>query len=206
MVVNHGVSVPRRTRRQIRTLLHLLDVRGDEAALRIVKGWTKAAFRQKPSKDLAQSIRGKISFVDWIDEKTTGHVIDSYRRGYPNLREIMPRSRESVSFRALTEGDTDALHLEAALKTLQRSGEFLNLKPRFKNYSGDNGDEDLLATLQRIAKSDVGELTIGIFDCDNAILMRRLSVEPGDFHPLSDSVFCFFLAPPGAESPSSILH
>jgi RNA-directed DNA polymerase len=93
----------------------------------------------------------------------------------------------------MTEGDTDILHLQAALKSFQSNGNYLHISPSFRNYSGDKGDADLWETLLRIAKSNVSELTIGIFDCDNLPFMKAKSVDPGEKFKLGEMVYAFFL-------------
>lgn len=104
---------------------------------------------------------------------------DALRRNFPSLASLMPISNDGVSFRIMAEGPTDLLHLEAALDYLRKSGGFLDVRPRFQNFLGDVGDSELWETLLRIAKADVNELTIGVFDCDSPAFMKKTSLVPG---------------------------
>lgn len=196
LVVNRNVSAPRAWRRQLRVLLHVLDRHGEEAGLTIVNAWPRSIRRNTAPGSLRRLIVGKANFARWLDCRSTTGFVESLHRGYPRLRGSLPRVAAPRLFRLMTEGDTDALHLASALRNLQASGEFVDLAPKFKNYSGDKGDADLLATLYRIAKADVDELTIGVFDCDNPKIMKQLSVDPGGFARLGRMVYAFFLAPP----------
>lgn len=196
LVVNRGVSISREWRRQVRVMLHLTRRVGTDSALEIVSGWERPALRNTGAASMKQFLRGKINYSHYIDLVGRRKFTSSLYRSYPTLRYLMPELAEPVSMRVMTEGATDLLHIEAALRAFQSKGEFKELRPRFRNFSGDSGDAELMETLLRIARSDVHELTIGVFDCDNAEFLRRRGLEIGSFLRLGEKVYAACLAPP----------
>lgn len=179
LVVNKRVGMPRRWRRQLRVLLHLVSSRGIDGAGSIASKWTSPTASRQGFKSLAQVIRGKANFSKHLDQLTGGTFSSTLFRNYPAARSLIPRPIDGVQFRLMGEGETDLLHIEAALEALQQSGEFYDLAPRFKNFEGNKGDVELLKTLERIANSDIPELTIGVFDCDNSKTLSQLRLAPG---------------------------
>lgn len=196
LVVNKGVSTPSRWRDQLRSSLHVIDKYGEAAGVEIISGWTSGFFRKEPG-DVLRTIRGKLGYLKWIDKVANHLATDALRRNFPSLASLMPISNDGVSFRIMAEGPTDLLHLEAALDYLRKSGGFLDVRPRFQNFLGDVGDSELWETLLRIAKADVNELTIGVFDCDSPAFMKKTSLVPGGNIQLGPRVYAFCLAPPG---------
>lgn len=199
LVVNRGVSMPRKWKRQLRVLLHTLGKNGDEEGLKIVADWARPATRNRPVKSLKSLVSGKANFAAWLDSRSGTSFIDSLHRSYPKVRNVLSRIKPSTSLRLMTEGDSDALHLEAAIRHFHANGEYLDIDPVFRNYQGDKGDEDLWETLLRIAKFDVDELTIAIFDCDNPGFMKKKAMAVGGFHPLGRRVFAMCLGRPDFE-------
>lgn len=195
LVVNRRVRTPRRWRRQLRVLLHLVSKYSEKKAAKIAAGWSRPSASRRGFISLPQVIRGKTNYAQFIDRVAGGTFAEALFRNYPTSRSLIPRPLGGVRFRLLAEGKTDLLHLEVALKALQRSGKFYDLSPRYRNFDGDKGDVELYKTLQRIAKSDIPELTIGVFDCDNSKLMSTLGLQPGEFERLGASVYALCLAP-----------
>jgi len=99
----------------------------------------------------------------------------------------------------MTEGNSDAIHLQAALRYFQEQGEYSELIPRFENYPGDKGDVDLMETLKRIAKANIEELVVGIFDCDNLPFMKSYAVTSGKTVRLGRMVYAAFLCAPAED-------
>jgi len=196
LVVNDRVGMPKVWRRQLRVILHLLSKHKDEQGLEIVSSWKRMGFRNKPIESLAHVVRGKTQFAHWLDKRSGSSFVAALHRSYPALKELMPRIAPSLAFRIMTEGDSDALHLQAALNHFHGLGEFFDLKPRFENYPGDKGDMDLLETLKRIAKANIDELVIGLFDCDNLSFMKSHASKSGGTVRLGSRVYAIFLAHP----------
>lgn len=194
IVVNDGISIPREWRRQLRTMLFLQKKHGNEQAQKIIYEWSKNAIRSRES-EIQKIISGKLSYLYQVDKFTGKEITRSFAKSYPGQISFIKEGMAKVEFRLLSEGPTDLLHIEAAMQHFHSQDQFLTLRPRYKNFSGDNGDMDVMETLRRISKSDIPELTIGVFDCDNQALMKRLSVNPGDSVQIGDNVFAIFLAP-----------
>lgn len=194
LVVNKGVSLPRVWRRQLRVLLHLVNKHGEDRAGEVVAGWGKRGLRGDFT-SISQVIRGKANFAQHVDKRCGRMFSESLFRCYPEQRGLLPRPIGGVAFRVMSEGKTDLLHLEAAHSRFLERGEFGQLRPRFLNFAGDVGDVELMKTLLRIAKSEIPELTIGVFDCDSPKFMRDNSLAPGSFVRLGQSVYAVCLAP-----------
>ena len=196
LVVNDGASLPRKWRRQLRTILHLLQNNSIEKATEIVSAWASPSASRKGFRSIEQVVRGKTYFAQHVDKRCDRKFSESIYRRYAPLRNLMPRPLNGFKFRVLTEGKTDLLHLDAACKWFQSQGEFTDLRPRFANFHGEVGDVELMKTLERIAKSDIPELAIGIFDCDNEKFMKQEGLTPGCFRQLGSSVYALCLAAP----------
>lgn len=200
LVVNQGVSLPREWRRQLRVLLHMTRKHGAGRAAEIAASWERPPASRQGFRSLEQVIRGKSHFAQFVDQRCERGFSDSLFRSYESLRSLLPRPLAGVPLRLMAEGKTDLLHLEAAFRELSSAGEFSHLRPRFVNFSGETGDIELLKTLRRIAKSDIPELTIGIFDCDNPKFMKKEGLSAGEYVQLGSNVFALCLAePPGLE-------
>ena len=196
LVVNDGAALPRKWRRQLRTILHLLENNSAERTTEIVNAWATPSASRKGFGSIEQVVRGKTYFAQHIDKRCNRKFSESIYRRYAPLRNLMPRPLNGFKFRVLTEGKTDLQHLDAACNWFQSQGEFTDLRPRFANFHGDVGDVELMKTLERIAKSDIPELAIGIFDCDNEKFMKQEGLAPGCFRQLGSSVYALCLAAP----------
>lgn len=196
LVVNDGPALPRKWRRQLRTLLHLIENNSIEKASEIVAAWACPPASRKNFYSIEQVVRGRTNFAQYVDKRCGHKFSESVYRSYASLRNLMPRPLNGFKFRVLTEGKTDLLHLDAAFRWFQSQGEFTYLQPRFANFHGEVGDVELMKTLERIAKSDIPELAVGFFDCDNEKFMKQEGLSPGCFRQLGSSVYALCLAPP----------
>ncbi|WP_081274877.1 reverse transcriptase domain-containing protein [Xanthomonas graminis] len=201
LVVNEGISIPRRWKRQLRTILHIRSKFDDSRSTEIVNSWSSPqASRSGKVTSIDEVIKGKASYAKHIDRISGRGVVESLHRGYPSLNELLPRVRPEFPVRIMTEGATDLIHLDAALQKYEKQLDFFNISIKLHNYLGDTGDVDVLSTLRRIAKVDVDELTIGLFDCDNSKLMKEISLNPGSYVRLGRMVFAAALAPPNSST------
>lgn len=200
LIVNDGVSLPRRWRRQVRALLHLVKKYGEEKANLIGAEWATPPASRQPFSSVGQVIRGKAYYAHYVDRRTGRTFSDSLFRSYPAQRKLLPNPLDGISFRLMAEGKTDLLHLEAAHRALKAAGAFVHMRPRFVDFQGSTGDRELLKTLHRIANSDIPELTVGVFDCDNQSLMQEAGLSPGKIAQIGRRVFAMCLAPTEALS------
>lgn len=197
LIVNSHVNVPRQWMRQLRTLLHLRSRMEDAQATEIANTWARPqASRKGVTESIDHLIRGKASFAAYIDSRSGTRHIASLHRGYPKLRQMLPRMNPSFPVRIMAEGPTDLLHLEAALRHCSDRIDFSNVALRLHNYQGDVGDVDMIKTLHRINKVDVEELTIGIFDHDNPSFLKEISLNEGSHVRLGRMVFAACLSRP----------
>lgn len=198
LVVNDGVSLPRWWRRQLRVLLHLMKRYGDEKAGEIAATWTNPSASRQRFTSIEQLIRGKTHYARHIDFRCGRVYSEALFRAYPEQRRLLPRPLNGTPVRLMAEGKTDLLHIEAAYRFLHKNSEFAHIRPRFVGFPGDTGDVELMKTLGRIAKANIDELTIGIFDCDNPKFMAENGLSPGGYVQLGSHVFAACLAPPEA--------
>ena len=197
LIVNDGVSIPRAWRRQLRALLHLRSKLDEVSATAAINTWSSPpASRQGLSVSVDSLIRGKASFASYIDRRSGTNHVASLHRGYPKLRGMLPRIAPTFPVRIMAEGQTDLIHLEAALDHFSDRLDLSDINLRLHNYQGDGGDNEMLHTLRRIANVDVEELTIGIFDYDNPKLLKDLSLNEGGHVRLGRMVFAACLARP----------
>lgn len=197
LVVNRGVSVPRRWRGELRSSLHVISKYGEVRGAEIISQWNSGFFRGDSGNAL-RTIKGKLNYLDWIDRVARRSAISALRRQFPSLGALMPRPQGGVPFRVMAEGPTDLLHLKAAFDRFRDEGLFFDILPRFQNFSGDVGDSELWETLRRIAKADVHELTVGIFDCDSPDFLKKSSLVPGGHVQIGERVYAFCLAAPNS--------
>ena len=197
LVVNRGVSVPRRWKDELRSSLHVVSKYGELRGAEIISQWNSGFFRGDGSNAL-RTIKGKLNYLDWIDRVARRSAIGALRRQFPSLGTLMPRPRGRIPFRVMAEGPTDLLHLKAAFDRFRDDGHLFDILPRFQNFSGDVGDSELWETLRRIAKADVHELTVGIFDCDSPAFLRKSSLAPGGHVQVGEKVYAFCLAAPNS--------
>ena len=195
LVVNKGVSIPRRWKRQLRSALHVATRYGVAKSQDITQSWAPSFYRNGSS-DFEQAIRGKIRYVHWVDRVAGRKVTYALHRNYPEVRGYIPRLKPAFPVRIMSEGESDLLHMEAALRSFNSGGKYLDLSPRFLNVLGGGGDVELWKTLQRIAKVDVEELTIGVFDCDNVPFLTKYVLGPGAYVKLGPMVYAICLEPP----------
>jgi RNA-directed DNA polymerase len=193
LVVNSGVSIAKAWKRRLRSCLHLVSRLGPEKAAEIVSHWLPSFYRANSSR-FEQSLRGKLRHVRWVDRKAGRDVVRALYRNYPMIRTYLPKMEAKFSVRLMSEGESDLLHLEAAYRHFNAAGKYQEFKPKFLNFLGGKGDNELWQTLIRIAKVDVDELTIGVFDCDNPAFMAKNGLAPGCHVRLGRMVFAICLS------------
>jgi RNA-directed DNA polymerase len=196
LIVNNGVSTPRKWRRQMRVVMSLLERYSDKKATEIVSDWSRPVSRRPKIESLEKIARGKIGHAHWIDEKASRDFVRSLFRGYPSLRGLLPRLGPSIPFRVMSEGPTDLNHLKAAFDYFHAKGAFLELQPKLLNFRGDTNDSSLWASLQKVANVGIDALVVGIFDCDAHDFLKKNGLEPGEYTRLHRNVYAVCLAPP----------
>lgn len=201
LVVNEGISMPRFWRRQLRVMLHLASKRKRDDLAALFNDWKFERNRVAPISDGGQVIRGKAGFARWLDrvsgaDERRSSFFRSIHRQYPKARDLLPIPGHKVRARVVAEGISDQGHLRAALRYYQQQGKFRALELEFLNFSGDNGDQEVLATIRRLVKANVPQLTIGLFDSDNEKFLKEIGLSAGKFLSYSDYVYVAVLGSP----------
>ena len=171
LVVNTSVNVPREYRRHLRAVLHIWSRYGEEDAESAFKranpnrNWPP----EKPPAEFRLIIRGQLQHLG---------AVRGYDRVYQQLAKLLtacdpsftptapaiPRQGEIVF---ATEGPSDPLHLEAALRELRTGGAFRELDLRAVSHQPPKNDEQLWRWLNRQAEVPNRIPHLGLFDHDS---------------------------------------
>jgi RNA-directed DNA polymerase len=110
----------------------------------------------------------------------------------------LPKKAPAGSVHVFTEGKTDSKHLQAALASLQRTGQFVELAIHFDEREDATGDKALLQRCQSLANAtSLPTPHIHIFDRDNAEIVRKVEPEGGGkFRDWGNNVYSFAIPPP----------
>jgi RNA-directed DNA polymerase len=76
LLVNNGVTMPRAWKRQLRTLVHLLNERGQDGAQQVLNDWGASSFRKGNPSDIGAMVEGKRNFLAWLDEMNRARTIE----------------------------------------------------------------------------------------------------------------------------------
>ena len=206
LVTNRFPNVPRAYVRQIRAMLHAWEKFGHEAAEKEYYEKYPSKKHRNPSKSrppFRQVVKGKIQFLGMVRGKTDR----LYIRYWNQLVKLAPHFGPTLSLpdnlpvdsvRIFTEGKTDRKHIEAALTSLQRAGEYLTLKVLFDDKEDAIGDKELLRRCESLANAvSLPTPHIYIFDRDNLEVVRRVQpVGGGRFRDWGNNVYSFAIPTP----------
>jgi RNA-directed DNA polymerase len=196
LVANEKVGMPREWRRQLRVLLHLREKHGPEAAMKIVKTWSRNSVRRRGATSVDPLISGKAGFAYHLERSRTPSFTLSLFRAYPGAREIIANPYESFPVSLYTEGKTDGAHLMSAHRFFKTVGKFSKLNISLANDRVISGSPDLLSHMARLSKTNPNQLTVGVLDCDEPALMAREGLEPGGFKRLGGAIYVMCLGRP----------
>lgn len=172
LTANRFPNVNRKLVRQIRAMLHAWKKFGLEKAeeeyFKRYDNRYRHPEQQKPSfKDI---LVGKISFIGMVRGRTN----QIYKKLYFKVRDLDPTIKMKIGLEGvpfiITEGSSDWKYLKAALKALQKNGEFLNLNMEFSEYENFMGSQELLKICKEIRLRPQPRINILIFDRDLKII------------------------------------
>jgi len=197
VIVNERVNVPREYSRHLRAVLHIWQKYGEPDAQAAFERASKARNwpPDKPAPEFRLVIRGQLQYLG---------AVRGYDRVYQRLAQILatcdpgfvpstPRRPEPGIVVYATEGPSDPVHLEAALRAHASRGEFKELDLRQVSHSPPKNDDQLWRWLQD--RKDVPNQVphLGIFDCDSSYAENLGS---DGWQHLGNGVVAMALAPP----------
>ena len=205
LVTNRFPNVPRTYVRQIRAMLHAWERFGHEAAEKeyYEKYSSKHHDPLKSHPPFRQVVRGKIQFLGMVRGKTD----KLYIRYWNQLVKLAPDYGPPLTFpervslggvMIFTEGKTDRKHIQAALTSLQRNGEFIDLVINFDPNQEAIGDKELLKRCESLSNAvSLPTPHIYIFDRDNVEVVRKVQPEGGSrFRDWGKNVYSFAIPIP----------
>lgn len=172
IVVNGRLNVPREYTRHLRAVLYVWDRYGEtDAAAAFARAMpVRNAPPGKPAADFRQVVRGQLQYM--------GYVRD-YDRVYQRLAAILAANDTSFTPTApkrpnpgdviyATEGPSDPLHIDAALRAMRARKDFNELDLRRVSHDVPKNDDQLWKWLNR--RKLVGNRVphLGLFDSDSS--------------------------------------
>lgn len=190
-VVNEKVNVPRDYVRHLRNLLFIWAKYGEAAAEQAFHraGWHANWPPGKPGPDFRRSIQGQVQHVGAIKGwnnpvyRTLAAALDSVDEDY------LPRPEEpsGEGVHVYTEGESDALHLRAALGYFHALGDFLDLNLLINNESPRGGDAELKRHCEALSAVPLPHVSACIFDRDNPQILRKVLPDADADYALFDN-------------------
>lgn len=175
LVVNAGAQMPRRWRREGRSICHLIQSVGDEAAAEAIFTWRRKRVAKKPTSGRV-ILKGRTSFHAELDKKSGKSYGSALLRSYPRLSESIVSTWNLAPIHLITEGKTDLRFIKCAYSRLRERGMFAGLNLEFSDRpaseSGFGGDS-LHRFLREIVSYNVTKLTVGLFDYDDSTIISR---------------------------------
>ena len=197
IVVNERLNVPREYARHLRAALYIWDRYGEtEAAAAFERAMpVRNTPPGKPPPDFRQVIRGQLQYL--------GYVRD-YDRIYQRLAAILaandtsftpiaPKRPDPGDVIYATEGPSDPLHIDAALRAMRARKAFNELDLRRVSHDVPKNDDQLWKWLNR--RKLVGNHVphLGLFDSDSSYAEE---IGPTGWVHLGNAVVAVTIAPP----------
>ncbi|ANB74918.1 hypothetical protein AYM40_20930 [Paraburkholderia phytofirmans OLGA172] len=172
LTVNEKVNLGREYVKELRAILYACRKFGVEAAKErfMASHYGKNVPPGKAAPAFAEIIRGRVMYVGRIKGYSSRAFL-ALARGMPILDPNFRVPEEHAAPRAylFTEGVTDYLHLDAALKRFRKAGEFADVTVEWDDHTKREqmGDKRLLQICDDIAKGPKQDrLCIFVFDRD----------------------------------------
>ncbi len=206
LTVNKFANVNRKLIRQIRAMLHALEVYGLESASNefIEKYDNKHRVEFNPEVSFFNVLRGKIEFVGMVrgqDNKVYLNFRNKLSDLFPDLvgkkefpkEEMVDSCKDVVIF---TEGETDWRHIDASFKTLQAAGLFSGKNLEIIENHEKVGGAKLLSMCKHYMLKKHPHPTFFIFDRDDAKILKDVVVSGEDWKVWGNNVFSVVLPVP----------
>lgn len=196
LVVNERVNVPREYTRHLRAALHIWSTYSEEDA----KASFENAFERrnwpegKNAPEFRLVIRGQLQYLGAVRgyDRIYQRLAAVLARCDPTFTPSSPRWPKAGDVVFVTEGPSDPLHLEAALRAFRAGNEFTELNLRQVSHRPPKNDDQLWAWLQRQKDAPNRIPHVGIFDADSKYIK---SVGPQGWQHLGNGVVAVVLAP-----------
>jgi RNA-directed DNA polymerase len=171
LVVNERLNVPREYSRHLRAVLHIWAKYGHDDA--------RAAFERavgtrnwppgKAPPAFRLVIRGQLQYLGGVRGydrvyQRLARVLATCDPSFTPSAPIVPESGDVVY---ATEGPSDPLHVEAALRAFRANGEFKELNLRAVSHKPPKNDTQLWEWLQRAKDVPNRIPSLGLFDSDS---------------------------------------
>lgn len=215
LVVNRTVNVPRAYIRDIRNLLHIWERHGQDAAEAAYDRAHPAMNRPpgKPPSQFTEQIRGRVQHVGGVkgwQDSVYRHLADRLAgldSEYAEMRAHhirrsraprRPRARHNsrVDLYICTEGESDVLHLKAAIAHFHRRNEYRELRLRLDGSSAYDSDKKLAAHLRQLPASRPNVATCCLFDRDNPGLLKEVELQNENYSDRGNGAFAAALIAP----------
>jgi RNA-directed DNA polymerase len=206
LIVNEFPNVPRKYVRDIRAMLHSWRKYGYEKAESAHYEKHNVRFRdpKRTQPSFESIIAGKINYIRMVrgsKDKIFQNLLRQYHKLNPKIRlngeELEIQEKTEVPL-VMTEGKTDWMHLEAALKSLGSNG-FKLLKPvdfkKIKDTDGMN-DTELLKICQTYSRNHQPRKIICIFDRDNPPIINKVTDNGKNYKSWGNNVYSFAIPTP----------
>jgi len=207
LITNTRVNVPRKFILEVRSLLHAWKRIGDANA---AGKWyfEKHDKRNRPPGKLAPRfelvVRGKVQHVGAV----RGWDDPIYRRFARQLETLdasfkphpYPIVQAKIELHVYTEGKTDRMHMQAALRALKSAGKYPQLELVFSD--GKGGSSDLAKFCEHTALRKQTAPCVFVFDSDERDITKRVLDSAGRPKDWGNEVFSLVLPTPEHRKPA----
>ena len=197
LIVNQGVNVPREYARHLRAILYIWDKYGEtDAAAAFERRFGSRNWPEgKKAAEFRLVIRGQLQYLG---------AVRRYDRFYQDLASLLaacdptftataPSWPEQGDVLYATEGPSDPLHLDSALRALRANGGFRELNLRQLDHKPPKNDQQLWRWLQEQKDVPSQVPRVGIFDADSGYASK---IGPDGWIHLGNGAVAVVLAPP----------
>lgn len=187
LIVNEKVNVPRRYIKQVRAMLYAWKRFGKKAAAEEHYKKYRPLDINNPEDRFGREVLGKLNYIGYIrgkDDPLYSSLCQKLWSLEPNAKLVVRYSKGKYDAVVFCEGQSDPLHLQAALQWFQSKGEFTDLRIICYRYPKGRqmSNSELKKQLDQRSKWRSNEdLEIYLFDRDDPAYM---DMEGGDGKPV----------------------
>lgn len=200
-VVNEKLNIPKSYVRGLKALLHVWERYGEDAAAESAErarprsNWPP----DKPDPEFRSVVRGRVNYVGsvkgWTDPVYLGLALRLSGLDSSFSPKAPPPLPTGV-VRLFTEGESDGLHISAALRHFQTQGQLIGLNLVWEALpDGATGDKELLKQCEALSRSPQPTCCICLFDRDTPQTLKT-AVASGDWKNWGNGVASVALVPP----------
>lgn len=201
IVVNRKTNVPKQFIKNVRSALYSWEKFGLDAA---ENHWRTNIDKKNRYESAVPSfrlvLRGQINHVGHVKGYADPTYVSFARRlkaldpGF-KLDEAKIISSITEEIHIYAEGVTDNKHLEFALRSLRKKGQFASLNLKFK-ATKKNGSPALKTLCDNLSQALQKHLTICVFDRDEPDIINSMGGSPGSYKDHGNNVFSLVIPVP----------